>query len=259
MEESQRRNKKLIVAVIFFLIIGGIGFLIFRSVVPPPPKPTPNPTINLLPIQVIYSKLFDIQNNDYDFLAKVYNPNTSYGSGNVEYVLKFYDIAGEEFLIKPGNFYILPGQTKYVAGVSLRMDRQVSWVDFEIKSVDWQNLDLLSMDSISLVVKNSSFIEINRAGIFAKVGGEIFNNSNFDLNLADVVVILLDQSSNPIALNRTELRTFLAGTTRGIETTWFVPFVGQVNRVDVEATTNIFENSNFLRQYGGQEKFKQLY
>lgn len=259
MDESVRRNKKLVIAAIFFLVLGGIGFLIYRGVVPPPPLATPNPTVNLTPIQVIFTKLFNVQNNDYDFLAKISNPNTDYGSDNVEYELTFYNASGQQISSKIGSFYILPGQTKYVTDLPLRFEQPVSRADFKIKSVDWEKLDPLAANGVSLLVKNASFVQVNQPGVFARAGGEIFNGSDFDLNKVDVMAVLLDQAGLPIAVSKTEIRTFLARTTRGFEVTWFAPFVGQTNRVDAEATTNVFENSNFLRTYGGGEKFKQLY
>lgn len=259
MDEAQRKTKQLVIAFVFFLILGGISFGIYRSVVPAPPPPTPNPTVNLVPLGVVYTKLFNVQNNDYDFLAKVSNPNAGYGSGNVEYALTFYNVGNQQVSSKTGSFYILPGQTKYVIDSPLKFEQPVSRADLQIKSVDWQKLDPLSVSGVSLLVRNVSFSQVNQPGVFAKAGGEIFNASDFDLNRVDVAIVLLDQAGSPIAINKTEIRTFLARTTRGFEATWFAPFVGQVNRVDAETTTNVFENSNFLRRYGGQEKFKQLY
>lgn len=259
MEENQRRNKKIVIAVIFFLIVGGLGFLIYRSVVPPAPEQTPNPTVNLAPLQVVSTQLFNVQNNDYDFLAKISNSNSNYGSGDVEYTLTFYSAAGQQVSTKAGSFYILPGQTKYIIDSPLKFEQPVSRADMQIKSVDWQKLDPLSASGVALLVKNATFLQVNQSGTFAKAGGEVFNSSDFDLNKVDVALVLLDQTETPIAINKTEIRTFLARTTRGFEATWFAPFVGQTNRVDAEASTNVFENSNFLRTYGGGEKFKQLY
>lgn len=258
MDEASRQTKKLVIAIVFFLIVGGIGFLIYRSVVPPASKPTPNPTINLAPIQVVFTKLFNVQNNDYDFLAKVSNSNTDYGSGDAEYVMTFYNSSGQQVSTKTGSFYILPGQTKYVIDSPLKFQEPISRADFKITSVDWQKLDPLATSGTTLLVKNVAYSQIKNS-TFAKAGGEVFNGSDFDLNKIDVSVVLLDQTEAPVAVNTTRIDTFLARTTRGFEVTWFVPFVGQVNRVDAEAATNVFENSNFLRQYGGQEKFKQLY
>lgn len=259
MSPSQRLSKQLIIAFVFFLILGGIGFGIYRSFVPPAPAPTPNPTVNLAPIQIVFTKLLNIQNNDYDFLAKVLNPNAQYGSSGAEYELTFYNSANQKILSKTGSFYILPGQSKYVIDSPIRLQEAAARTDFKIKSVDWQKLDSLAAGGVPLLVRNSAFSQVRQAGVFAKSGGDIFNGSDFDINKVDVLVVLLDQNSQPVAVNKTEIRTFLARTSRGFEVTWFSPFVGQVSRVDAEANTNVFENSNFLRQYGGQEKFKQLY
>lgn len=259
MEEGQRKRKQAFVAVIFFLIVGGLGFLIYRGVRPPSPAPTPNPTINLAPIQVVDRWLLNIENNDYDFLAKVNNPNTDYGSPDVEYEISFFNTSGTRISQKTGSFYILPGQTKYIINLPLKFQERISRADFAIKSVDWQKLGPLAMTGTNLVVRNSSYNQISQPGVFAKVGGEVLNNSDFDLNKVGVSVVLFDSGNNPLAVGQTEINTFLAKTSRGFEITWYVPFVGNVARVDAEANTDIFENSNFLRQYGGQERFKQMY
>jgi hypothetical protein len=259
MDEGRRKGKQAFIAVIFFLIVGGLSFLVFRGVRPPSPTPTPNPTINLAPIQVIFTKLFNVENNDYDFLAKVTNPNTDYGSPDVEYEISFFNMSGARISQKIGSFYVLPGQTKYVIDSPLKFQETVSRAEFIIKSVDWQKLGSLAVSGVNLVPGNYSFIPVSQPGIFGKVGGNVFNNSDFDLNRADVSVILFDSENIPLAVGKTEINTFLAKTTRGFEAAWFAPFVGNVARVDVEANANVFENSNFLRQHGGQERFKQMY
>lgn len=259
MNDSQRRNKQILIAVIFFLILGGIGFGIYRSLVSNLPTPTPNPTINLLPVQIVSTKLLNIENNDYDLLIKVNNPNTGYGSPDVEYLMNFYDFTGKIISSKTGNFYILPGQTKYVIEPLLKFQSAINRAEFKIKSVDWQKLEPLAATGASLVSKNVSYSQISQPGVFAKVGGEVLNNSDLDLNRIDVAVVVLGADQEPIAVSKTNISTFLARTIRGFEVTWFTPFVGQMNRIDVEANANVFENSNFLRIYGGQEKFKQLY
>ncbi len=259
MTDSQRKGKQAFIAAIFCLIVGGLSFLIYRGVRPPSPTPTPNPTINLAPIQIVGHWLLNVENNDYDFLAKVTNPNTDYGSPDVEYELSFFNASGAKISQKTGSFYILPGQTKYVIDSPLKFQEQVSRAEFTVKSVDWQKLGSLALTGVNLVVKNSSYVQILRPGTFGKVGGEVLNNSDFDLNRANVSVVLFDSENNPLAVGQTEINTFLAKTNRGFEVTWYVPFVGNVARVDAEANTDVFENSNFLRRYGGQERFKQMY
>lgn len=258
MEESKRTTKSVVIALIFFLILGLIAFLIYRAA-SPPLEAIPNPTINLSPVQVVSTQLFNIENNDYDFLAKVANPNTDYGSPDVVYELTFFNSADKQISQRVGSFYILPGQTKYIIETPLRFDEPVSRAEMKVKSVDWQKLDPLATRGTNLLIRNSAYAQVSRPELFSKVGGDILNNSDFDFGKVDVVVVAVDENSTPLVVNRTEIRTFLARTSRGFEVKWFKPFTGQVNRVIVEANTNLFENSNFLRTYGGGEKFKQLY
>jgi hypothetical protein len=259
MTPGQRGAKQFFIALTFFIIVGGLGFLIYRGVRPISPTPTPNPTINLTPILVVFAKLFNVENNDYDFLAKVTNPNADYGSPDVEYEISFFNFSEARISQRSGNFYILPGQTRYVIDSPLKFQEAVSRAELVIKSVDWQKLNSLAAAGVTLVAGNYSYVPVLQPGTFGKVGGSIFNNSDFDLSKADVIVVLFDEGDVPIAANKTEINTFLAKTTRGFEVTWYAPFVGNVARVDPEANTDVFKNSNFLRQYGGQERFKQMY
>lgn len=254
-----RGVKQIVVLIIFLVIVGGIIFGAFKLFVPPTPTPTPNPTVNLTPLQVVSSKFLNVQNNDYDFLTKITNRNLDYGSGNVQYELKFYDTSNVQFTSKIGSFYILPGQTRYVIDSPLTFDRQISKVDLQIKSVDWQKVDLLATNGTDLVTKNVSFSISSQQGTYAKAGGSIVNASNFDFDSVDVIVVAIDSSGEVVAVNKTNIRTFLAKTSRGFEVSWFTPFLGNVDHADAEADTNVFNNLNFLRQFGGSQRFQQFY
>lgn len=254
-----RITKQVIVAIVFFLIIGGLvygGRFVFK---PQAPTPTPNPTISLDPISIVSTQLFNINGNDYDFLVKVTNPNAEWGSGDAEYELNFFNNSGEQVSQKRNSFYVLPGQTKYILESPLKFDQPIGRVEMKIISVDWRKLDPISTNDITLVPRNYSYGEIGQSNNFGKVGGSILNNSNIDLGQVSVIVLLFSNNDSIIATNKTEILTFLAKTSRGFEVTWYSPFVGKVGRVEVAAYTNVFDNSNFLRQYGRPEEFQQYY
>src|SRR3989344_1396874 len=82
----------------------------------------------------------------------------------------------------------------------------------------------------------------------------LYNNSNFDFDKIDVAVVLFDELDNVVGVNKTDIRTFISRTERGFSVNW--PFIlpENVARWDVEASTNLFENSNFIKNYGTQEK-----
>lgn len=259
MEEERRKTKQALIAVIFFLVVGGLGFLIYRGFVPAPAKPTPSPMANLAPVQIVFTKLFNVENYDYDFLAKVANPNADYGASSVDYEISFFNAAEMKIAAKSGNFYILPGQIKYLIVSPVKLEEAAARIELHIKSIDWQKLNPMAAGGVNLIVRNTVFVKPTQAGVFAKTGGDVFNSSDFDLNKVETLVILFDSEDTPLAVGKTEIYTFLAGTSRGFEVSWHRPFVGNVARIDAEANTNVFENTNFLRQYGGQERFKEMY
>jgi len=223
---------------------------------------------SLQPIKVLSSNLFKVGElngqTDYDALFRVYNPNTQFGSANVEYSLNILNLNGDtiSFLLsKTGSFYILPGQTKYIYEPLLKAVRTLAGKNtaiLEITKIDWQKLEGVFDEDIKLAIRSKDFFSDGKPGVLAGVTGTVFNSSDFDLNRVDVVVVLF-KNNTPIAANRTDVRTLVAGSDRFFEVDWFSPISGTPDRVDAEANTNVFQDSNFIRRYGTQEKFQQLY
>ncbi|MEK7616227.1 MAG: hypothetical protein AAB420_03425 [Patescibacteria group bacterium] len=214
-------------------------------------SPTPDPLAGIQPIKILSTDLFRIADRDYDVLFRVQNPNQTYGSGDVQYKL-----VSEGAEIYEGSFYILPGQTKYMVISPVKSERIIEKVEMHIDSVDWRELDTLALEGVSFVVTNTSYGKTSQEGLFARLRGFVANNSDFDVNRADVAIILFDEKDRPLAINRTELYTFLAHTTRGFETSWFHTFPGEVARTYIEVNANLFEQASFIRTYGGQERFQ---
>ena len=223
---------------------------------------------SLQPIRVLSSNLFKVSELngqiDYDALFRVYNPNTHFGSANVEYSLRILNLNGDtisSILSKTGSLYILPGQTKYVYEPLLKAAKTSAGKDtvtLEITKIDWQKLEGVFDEDIKLAIRSKDFFSDGKPGVLAGVTGTVFNSSDFDLNRVDVVVVLF-KNNTPIAANRTDVRTLVAGSDRFFEVDWFSPISGTPDRVDAEANTNVFQDSNFIRRYGTQEKFQQLY
>ena len=248
-----RSLKRFLLLFIALAVVVGVFIVGGKVLREPVPTPTPDPREELEPISVLFTKVFPVRENDYDVLAQVRNPNQSYGSGNVRYAL-FAD--GSE--IFTDSFYIFPGQTKYVVISPLQTDREITNVSMRILSIDWRELDPLALQGVNFVVTNSSYSSSPQVGVFGRLRGFVANNSDFDVNRVDVAILLMDEEENPVAINRTEIHTFLGHTTRGFEASWFDAFEGSPLRVDIEAHANLFEQSNFIRTYGGQERFQEF-
>src|SRR3989344_4677600 len=156
---AQRTVKQLVALIIFLIVLGGVSFGVYMVAQPSVPTPTPTQSPDVLPLEIIMSKIFNIENNDYDFLARVRNPNQSHGSPAVNYELKFFDAAGQVIFTKIGSFYILPGQTEYVADLPIRLERPAVRHEFNIKNIDWVKLDQFTLTDLDLIAGEIDYSE----------------------------------------------------------------------------------------------------
>lgn len=209
------------------------------------------------PIQINNTKLIKVIEGDYDFIAQVSNPNTDYGSSVVTYVLTHTDANGQK-TSEEGNFYILPGQTRYLVRNALKSLTEISEMTLEVKSVDWEKVNMPG-GGISFAVQGKDLKNINKGSVAVRVAGVLLNDSNYDFDTVDIVVVVFDSQADIIGVNKTDIRTFLAHTSRGFTVEWPSPFKADAYRIDIEASTNLFNNSNFIKDYGTQERFQQYY
>ena len=190
---------------------------------------------------------------DFDIAALIYNPNVDYGTDVVGYDLVISDLAGKEVFRQNNSFYILPGQTKYIVQTSLKGVSDGVLAKLDIKSVDWQKVTT-AQDITFIITREATTFEVNQT-IYQAV---ITNNTNFDFDTIDANMIVIDSSGAIIATNKTNFQTFLSQTDRSIKVTW--PFVLPADvRIQTEVNTNVFNNANFLKRNGTQEKFQQYY
>ena len=188
---------------------------------------------------------------DFDLAVMVYNPNFDFGADLADYSLIIIDSNEKEIFRQAHSFYILPGQTKYIALTSIKDIPDGSSVGIQIKSVNWKKIS--SPQNINFIITREAITPENNQTTYQAV---ITNNSNFDFDTIDVNMIATDSSGVIIATNRTNFQTFLSQTNRSINVVW--PFVLPTDvRIKTEVNTNVFNNANFLKQNGTQEKFQQ--
>ena len=258
-----RTQKQLIIGIIFILIAGGIGYGVYSGLVT---KATCTDGIKngkeegldcgalacgkacepaIMPISIISSQFLEIGQGDYDFVAQVSNPNVSYGASRIEYSLGS----------NSGFFYILPGQTKWVVLTALKIPDGIEGVQLVIKNAQWEKLDMPN-NTVNFVLRNKDYHSIQKGTELAAV---LYNDSNFDFDKIDVAVILFDDTGNVAGVNKTDIRTFISKTERGFNVVWPFALSGNVTTQDIEASTNLFENSNYIKSYGTEEKFQKFY
>lgn len=212
----------------------------------------------LADINITQSNLIPIENGDYDYVARVRNPNTTHGSGNVEYDVNFLDSSGTVVDTFSGAFNILPGQTRYVLISPIKLDREVTSAQMVIKNPNWIQVEDFDSSMVRFLDRRKEYVELGNDTVFSRVDGVIYNDSDFDFDFVEVMVVLFDSDDKILGAGSTTVRTFLSKTENFYQINWFEPFEGEVARMEVQATTNAFDNLNFLRTFGGGEQFQQF-
>ena len=191
---------------------------------------------------------------DHDVALKFYNPNTDYGIEIGTYDLVLADNLGKEVARTSGHqFYMLPGQTKYFVVTSIKNIPDGSTVKADIQSIKWAKVS--GQPQINLTTTSDSFSVSGSQTTFETT---VNNNSDFDFDVVDVAIAVYDRDGLLLATNMTKVQTLLSLTDRYVKLSW--PFALPADAVVyIEVGTNVFNNSNFLKYNGTQEKFQQFF
>ncbi|HWA64274.1 MAG TPA: FxLYD domain-containing protein [Candidatus Paceibacterota bacterium] len=210
--------------------------------------------VPVTPVQIQNIQLVKTPAGDYDFAARIYNPNVEYGIESGVFDIVIINPAGVEALrIARQMFYMLPGQTKYLVAASLKNIPDGASAHVDLKSIEW--IHTVGTVSSELTLGRQHFDVGPTDTSFDAV---ITNNSDFDFDQIDVAVLLLDAKGNSIAVNTTNAQTIPSHTDRYFRVVW--PFaVPTGTQVQAFIDTNVFDNSNFLKYHGTQEKFQQFF
>ena len=260
-----RTQKQLIIGTIFVLILSGIGYGIFDrffliestcfdNVQNGKEEGVDCGTLAcgvvcqepVRPLEILLEKVIEVGVGDYDFIAQIFNPNTQYGASRIDYRISEFN--------RSGSSYILPGQTKYLIIPALKSGQLTVNAKLLINSVNWEKLDMPA-NEVNFEIRREGMINTKQG---SSLEGVLFNNSNYDFDSVDVSVILFNELDSVIGVNRTEIKTFLSKTERGFLVQWPLEQKG-VSRTHFEISTNLFENSNYIKSYGSQEKFQKFY
>ena len=260
-----RFQKQVIIGLVFVLILGGIGYGIYSGLVTNVSctdgiqngkeegvdcgslacGKACEPAI--MPISINSSKLFKVNSNDYDFVAQIYNPNVFYGASRLEYSIDAFNYRG--------STYILPGQTKWLVLTALKSSQEVGDAKLVINNAQWEKMNMPN-NAVNFTLRRKDYRPTPRGSELEAI---LYNESNFDFDKIDVAVILFDNTGKIVGVGKTDIRTFVAKSERGFNVAWPFALSRNVARQDVEASTNLFENSNFIKSYGSPEKFQKFY
>lgn len=207
----------------------------------------------VIPLEVADVQLLPAGNST-DVLVHLENTNPLYGATRLDYTLVVTDASGGELASRRGSTYVNPAQPRYllfplvgVSGTPAKAELQ-----FDQAQVQWSALTVDAKGDIQFGVRDESLTTASGSIRFAAT---VLNRSKFDFDTVDVTVLLLDADGEVVSANTTVQRTLVAGEDRAFVMDWPFPVSGAV-RAQTIVTTNVFENSNFIRAYGSQERFQ---
>jgi len=270
---NRRAFKQIIIALVFFLILCGVGFLIYYYVQPEPScfdniqnqeekevdcggPCIPCELMHIKDIEVLWTEKILAQENLYDLVAQIKNPNQNYGSGDLSYKFEFYDSSSNLLGECSGSSFILPNQTKYLIHSKVNSSGQITQIKFSLSKVEWEKLEDYQPPKLVIQQKEYRLLEDDQPGI-SQARAVLVNKTNFDFEEIDIDILLFGSYRQLLGLNTTEIRTLLAGQERDFIATWFREIGEQVSFVEIEAETNIFDLDNYLPATGRQEKFQE--
>ncbi len=208
------------------------------------------------PLQVKGAQLFPLDNDMYDMVATITNPNDQFGTGMAAYTLRYLDGSGAPLRTDLGTFYIAPNQTRYIIKNNVAIANNPVGVTLTVTEVTWQQLDL-AFNQIDFSVLGGQYADKGKAGALYRAS--LLNNSDFDFDTVEVDVVLLDATGNVVGASLTTLNTLLSKERRDFSVQWPGQLPTTSPEVVVSPVTNVFANSNFIKQHGSQERFQQFY
>lgn len=190
-----------------------------------------------------------VDENVYDVVARIYNPNNTIGAESFTYTIRLLDSTGKEVAASSQTGWVLPQETKSLLAFAVPTSAKPSKATLEITDVKWERL--ANYDGRpKLGVYNKRYEVGKQAGEYGGVVvGLVTNESGYDFRLVTIKVILRDKNGEPLAINQTDRRTFLEGQQHEFRLTWPTPFSGQVATVDTEVDADVYHSDNFLRRY----------
>jgi len=266
---NERPIKQFTIALIFLIIVVGVSYTSYNILNPDPTcydqiqnqseegidcgtvcSNTCDPVI--VPLQLINGELVPV-GEEFDLVLQVRNPNVLHGAKNVSYDIILTDAENKTSVIH-GSFYILPLQTKYI--IKSRLASSLTSWEMVIKDATWHKVTIADL-KVDFPLLRELHETVSLPGVKYQVEGTLENRSDFDFDQIDVTVLLIDSLGSVKAVNTTTINTFLSKSQRYFKVTWPYSIVGEGLTPQVQATTNVFNNSNFIRRYGTQEEFQK--
>ncbi|MBI5071590.1 hypothetical protein HZB93_01720 [Candidatus Falkowbacteria bacterium] len=193
--------------------------------------------------------IFSSGKERYDFVAKIFNPNSGW---RAEFTYDFL-VDGTARLEKNG--FTLPGEEKFIFDLGVSAKSKPRQAVLEIKNLQWKRINVHEIpdyaawqdERLNFIVENVKFtpaavqenaLSISRASFTARNASAF---SFWDVGFA----VLLYRGSSLAGVNYITLEEFRSGQNRPVEVSWFET-LPSISQVKVMPEVNIFDPKVFM-------------
>jgi len=258
-----RNLKRVVIIFVYLLVFCALGLVVYFLLQPDPscndgiknqgetgidcggPCAHCKQEINRKKLEVKSLETTPAGNDTYDVVLKIYNPNKEYGAkefrffiqdnlGNKSPSYTDFILPGEEKYIVINDFIIHPGAENLSVGID---NQNIEWK----RAVDYYDP--------KLVVYNQRYEKSATGSTYAQVKGLLINKSPVDYETIKVKAILR-HNGQLLGASYHIMNTLPAGSKREFVVQFPHGFTEEVNQIEVEPETNIFDSDNYLRIEG---------
>ena len=208
-----------------------------------------------------------------DLVAIIENPNASAGAAKVNYKFSLLDAGGrliraisnetrDEDIRFRDAIFLLPAATRPIIVPAVTVSAPVSRVNFEasVPADGWQTDSAILPPH--LFIKPQPGIQYNLpTGAFANYKGLLTNDSSYELQAANIDVVVRNSAGEIVAVNRQEQTNLLPGRDQIVEFTWFAVnplMVGLTNEnFAFTVSTNIYVPGNVVLRERPPQPFQR--
>jgi hypothetical protein len=193
-----------------------------------------------------------LNNEKYDFIAQVKNPNNNFFA---RFTYCFADNSQE---LACGSAFIMPDETRYVLSWANDLKFKPAQVSVVLKDITWQRLDYhkypdwktFSASRLNFAVENASFTAAAASGLSEKINldvlqFDIVNKTAYNYWEVPLNIVLLSGNA-PIAINHHVLNEFKSGETRSVRLSW-PDSISQPSQITVLPDINITDDNVYMK------------
>lgn len=275
------RTVLIIGGVLFFIIAFYIGFLIVRALLPAPdsdhdgvpdtadkcpgfsdtidqdhdgipdncdPAVTPG---DFSDITFNTPALVTSSDKIYDVVFTITDANKTWGVINLKYKVEVLAASGSVLKSQIDTTYVSPASSTTVIVPNVTTSEKAASAKVTLMSGDFAKN--VSSQNIALTIKNKTFTPRTSDGT-AVFSGVLQNNSNFDLNVVNVTMVVKSANGTIVADNLAKINTVRASENRYFELR-FPESVDPSVTYDVVAITNGMDQANLIPKAGSGSQF----